>query len=72
MPIVNFKLYGSDNHKMWFSAMKIALKEKNKLGFIVGTSIKHVTSLVLSHEREICNVVVLGDFMVIVLRIIFG
>ncbi|GJS88964.1 ribonuclease H-like domain-containing protein [Tanacetum coccineum] len=34
MPIVGFKLTRFDNYKMWSTAMKIALKGKNKMRFI--------------------------------------
>nr|GEW31025.1 hypothetical protein [Tanacetum cinerariifolium] len=36
MPINGFKLLGSENYKIWSTAMKIALKGKNKIGFIDG------------------------------------
>ncbi|GJX86409.1 putative RNA-directed DNA polymerase [Tanacetum coccineum] len=41
-------------------AMKIALKGKNKMGFIDGTCVKPATSVVLSQQWERCNVIVLG------------
>ncbi|GKA37011.1 ribonuclease H-like domain-containing protein [Tanacetum coccineum] len=59
-PIVTIKLYGSDNYKMWSTAMRIALKGKNKIGFVDGTYVRPVTSLVLSQEWESCNSIVLG------------
>ncbi|GKC43827.1 ribonuclease H-like domain-containing protein [Tanacetum coccineum] len=34
--IVNVKLVGAENYKMWATTMKIALKWKNKMGFIDG------------------------------------
>nr|GEY91040.1 ribonuclease H-like domain-containing protein [Tanacetum cinerariifolium] len=36
LAIVNVKLVGAENYKMWAVAMKIALKGKNKMGFING------------------------------------
>ncbi|GKA29531.1 ribonuclease H-like domain-containing protein [Tanacetum coccineum] len=35
--LVNVKLVGAENYKMWATAVKIALKGKNKMGFIDGT-----------------------------------
>ncbi|GJV81614.1 ribonuclease H-like domain-containing protein [Tanacetum coccineum] len=56
MPLVGFKLIGSENYKMWSTAMKIALTGKNKLGFIDGTCVKPVTSPVLAQQWERCQV----------------
>ncbi|GJU30928.1 ribonuclease H-like domain-containing protein [Tanacetum coccineum] len=36
LAIVNVKIVGAENYKMWATAMKIALKWKNKMGFIDG------------------------------------
>nr|GEW82599.1 ribonuclease H-like domain-containing protein [Tanacetum cinerariifolium] len=47
VPLSGFKLTGTENNKMWFTAMKIALTGKNKFGFVDGTCVKPVTSLVL-------------------------
>lgn len=58
--IVHFKLTGSDNYKMWYTAMKIALKGKNKMGFVDGSCVKPVTSHVLAQQWERCNAIVLG------------
>ncbi|GJZ84734.1 ribonuclease H-like domain-containing protein [Tanacetum coccineum] len=60
LPIVGFKLTGSDNYKMWSTAMKIALKGKNKMGFIDGSCVKPVTSVVFVQQWERCNVIILG------------
>ncbi|GJT40378.1 ribonuclease H-like domain-containing protein [Tanacetum coccineum] len=60
LPIVGFKLIGSDNYKMWSTAMKIALKGKNKIGIIDGTCVKPVTSVVLAQQWERCNAIILG------------
>nr|GEW18890.1 ribonuclease H-like domain-containing protein [Tanacetum cinerariifolium] len=56
----NGALIGSENYKMWSTAMKIALTGKNKMGFIDGTCVKPVTSPVLAQQWEICNDIVLG------------
>ncbi|GJT51881.1 ribonuclease H-like domain-containing protein [Tanacetum coccineum] len=60
LPIVGFKLTGFENYKMWSTAMKIALKGKNKICFIDGTCVKPVTSVVLPQQWKRCNVIVLG------------
>ncbi|GJZ02657.1 ribonuclease H-like domain-containing protein [Tanacetum coccineum] len=60
LPIVGFKLIGSENYKMWSTAMKVALKGKNNIGFIDGTCVKPVTSVVLAQQWERCNAIVLG------------
>ena len=57
---MHFKRTGSDNYKMWSTAMKIALKGKNKMGFVDGTCVKPITSPVLSQQWERCNAIVLG------------
>ncbi|GJW30331.1 putative RNA-directed DNA polymerase [Tanacetum coccineum] len=59
LPIVCFKLIGSENYKMWYTAMKIALKGKYKMGFIDGTCVKPATSHVLAQQWESCNAIVL-------------
>ncbi|GKC27745.1 ribonuclease H-like domain-containing protein [Tanacetum coccineum] len=38
VPIIGFKLTGTENYKMWSTAMKIALVGKNKFGFVDGES----------------------------------
>ncbi|GJS63107.1 ribonuclease H-like domain-containing protein [Tanacetum coccineum] len=55
LPIVGFKLIGSENYKMWSTAMKIALKGKYKMGFIDVTCVKPATSPVLAQQWERCN-----------------
>ncbi|GJX21538.1 ribonuclease H-like domain-containing protein [Tanacetum coccineum] len=61
LPIVGFKLVGSENYNMWSTAIKIALKGKNKIGFIDGTCVKPVTSVVLAQQLERCNAIFLGS-----------
>nr|GEV74174.1 reverse transcriptase domain-containing protein [Tanacetum cinerariifolium] len=64
LAIVNVKLVRAENYKMWDTTMKItmkiALKEKNKMGFIDGTYVKQETSVVLSQQWERCNAIILG------------
>nr|GEU86765.1 ribonuclease H-like domain-containing protein [Tanacetum cinerariifolium] len=60
LAIINVKLVGAENYKMWAAAMKIALKRKNKMGFINGTCVKQENSVVLSQQWERCNAIVLG------------
>ncbi|GJV18592.1 ribonuclease H-like domain-containing protein [Tanacetum coccineum] len=60
LAIVNIKFVGAENYKIWAMAMKIALKGKNKMGFIDGTCVKQATSDVLSQQWEMCNAIVLG------------
>ncbi|GJY87883.1 ribonuclease H-like domain-containing protein [Tanacetum coccineum] len=54
-PIVNVKLIGSDNYKMWLTAIRIALKGKHKIGFVDGTYVIPVTSPILSQQWERSN-----------------
>ncbi|KAL4580481.1 hypothetical protein LXL04_016676 [Taraxacum kok-saghyz] len=35
--IVNFKLQGTTNYKVWSSVTKLSLRDRNKLGFVNGT-----------------------------------
>ncbi|GJS73693.1 putative RNA-directed DNA polymerase [Tanacetum coccineum] len=60
LAIVNIKLVGAENYKIWAMALKIALKGENKMGFIDGTCVKQATSVVLSQQWERCNAIVLG------------
>ncbi|GJT84700.1 ribonuclease H-like domain-containing protein [Tanacetum coccineum] len=57
VPIIGFKLTGTENYKMWSTAMKIALVGKNKFGFVDGTCVKPVTSPVLAQQWEKCNAI---------------
>ncbi|GJT85167.1 ribonuclease H-like domain-containing protein [Tanacetum coccineum] len=60
--LVNVKLTGCENYRVWATAMKIALQAKNKMGFVDGTCVKSTydTSVPLSNQWERCNVVVLS------------
>ncbi|GJW62316.1 ribonuclease H-like domain-containing protein [Tanacetum coccineum] len=60
LAIVNVKLVGAEIYKLQAAAMKIALKGKNKLGFVDGTCVKQESSVVLSHQWEMYDVIVLG------------
>ncbi|GJY35043.1 ribonuclease H-like domain-containing protein [Tanacetum coccineum] len=60
VPLIGFKLTGTEYYKMWSTAMNIALTGKNKFGFVDGTYVKPVTSLVLAQQWERCNAIVLG------------
>ncbi|GKD63179.1 ribonuclease H-like domain-containing protein, partial [Tanacetum coccineum] len=64
LAIVNVKLVGVENYKMWTTAIEIVLKGKNKMGFIDGTCVKAETSAVLSQQWERCNAIVLGWILV--------
>nr|XP_043629816.1 uncharacterized protein LOC122601110 [Erigeron canadensis] len=59
-PLINFKLKGTENYKVWVCAMELALETKNKIGFITGTCVKYVDNDVLSRQWDICNFVVLS------------
>ncbi|GKA92479.1 ribonuclease H-like domain-containing protein [Tanacetum coccineum] len=37
VPLINFKLEGTENYKVWKAALTIAIHTKNKLGFINGS-----------------------------------
>lgn len=40
--VINFKLLGTENYRVWRSSMTRALKARNKLGFTDGTATKPV------------------------------
>ncbi|GJY13556.1 ribonuclease H-like domain-containing protein [Tanacetum coccineum] len=60
VPLIGFKLTGTENYKMWSTAIKMALTGKNKFGFVNGTCVKPITSHVLAQQWERCNAIVLG------------
>ncbi|GJS74995.1 copia protein [Tanacetum coccineum] len=66
--IVNFKLTGSENNKMWSTTMKISLKGKNKMGFIDGTCVKLVTSVVLPSNGKCVMILFLFETLVLCLK----
>ncbi|GJR65289.1 ribonuclease H-like domain-containing protein [Tanacetum coccineum] len=61
-PLINLKLTGSENYRVWSNGMKIALQDKNKICFVDGTCTKaaYATSVPLSNQWKRCNVVVLS------------
>ncbi|GJU74165.1 ribonuclease H-like domain-containing protein [Tanacetum coccineum] len=61
-PLINLKITGSENYRVWSNAMKIALQARNKMCFVDGTCTKaaYATSVPLSNQWERCNVVVLS------------
>ncbi|GKC95924.1 ribonuclease H-like domain-containing protein, partial [Tanacetum coccineum] len=60
--LVNVKLTGCENYRVWAISMKIASQARNKMGFVDGTCVKstYVTSVPLSNQWERCNAVVLS------------
>ncbi|XP_028800665.1 uncharacterized protein LOC114755936 [Neltuma alba] len=53
-------LVGSENYNVWSWAMQIALRGKQKLGFIDGTCLKESQDPALQDQWERCNAVVLS------------
>ncbi|GKE43039.1 ribonuclease H-like domain-containing protein, partial [Tanacetum coccineum] len=66
--IIPFKLLGTENYRIWSGAVKLALQDKNKYGFVDGTCLKesYTTSDVLSAQWDRCNVMVLTWIMNVV------
>ncbi|KAJ0587122.1 putative RNA-directed DNA polymerase [Helianthus annuus] len=60
LTIVGIKLKGTENYRVWSSAMKLALEAKNKFGFIDGKCKKNTEDEVLSSQWDRCNSVVLS------------
>ncbi|KAM0071790.1 putative transcription factor interactor and regulator CCHC(Zn) family [Helianthus debilis subsp. tardiflorus] len=60
LTIVSIKLKGTENYRVWSSAMKLALEAKNKFGFIDGKCEKKTDDSVLSSQWDRCNSVVLS------------
>ncbi|GJS73572.1 ribonuclease H-like domain-containing protein [Tanacetum coccineum] len=54
--LVNVKLIGCENYRVWATAMKISLQTRNKIGFVDRTCVKstYVTSVLLSNQWERC------------------
>ncbi|XP_071699247.1 uncharacterized protein [Rutidosis leptorrhynchoides] len=59
-PIITFKLLGTKNFRVWKCAMTLALKTKNKFGFVDGSVKKDESNEVLIKQWERCNSVVLS------------
>lgn len=47
--LINFKLIGTNNYNMWSRAIKFALRNKCKFGFINGTCKRKSDDLVLAN-----------------------
>ncbi|GJX57294.1 ribonuclease H-like domain-containing protein [Tanacetum coccineum] len=60
--IVNIKLTGVENYRVWASAIKLALHIKNKMGFLTGSCLRsdYAASRPLFEQWDRCNVVVLN------------
>ncbi|XP_071738856.1 uncharacterized protein [Rutidosis leptorrhynchoides] len=59
-PIITFKLLGTENFRVWKCAMTLALKTKNKFGFLDRSVKKHATDVALGNQWKRCNSVVLS------------
>ncbi|KAK1418428.1 hypothetical protein QVD17_27572 [Tagetes erecta] len=59
LTIISIKLKGTENYTVWANAIKLALRAKNKIGFIDKTCKKPVSDNVLANQWERCNSVVL-------------
>ncbi|XP_076894922.1 uncharacterized protein LOC143547361 [Bidens hawaiensis] len=59
LSIINVKLKGTENYRVWANAMKLALQAKNKFGFITGKLLKSTDDEVLANQWDRCNSVVL-------------
>ncbi|XP_076901892.1 uncharacterized protein LOC143556468 [Bidens hawaiensis] len=59
LSIINVKLKGIENYRVWSTAMKLALQVKNKFGFINGKCLKPVNNEVLASQWDRCNSIVL-------------
>nr|GEW89415.1 putative reverse transcriptase domain-containing protein [Tanacetum cinerariifolium] len=66
--IIPFKLLGTENYRIWFGTVKLALQARNKYGFIDGSCLKesYATSDVLSVKWDRCNTMVLTWIMNVV------
>ncbi|XP_073039069.1 uncharacterized protein [Primulina eburnea] len=72
MCLVNDHLTGADNYGVWSRAMLIALRAKNKTGFIDGTCRKPTLEQPALPQWERCNALVLSWIMNSVSKEIFG
>ncbi|XP_075486480.1 uncharacterized protein LOC142526095 [Primulina tabacum] len=72
MCLVNDHLTGTENYGVWSRAMLIALRAKNKTGFIDGTCTKPTLEQSTLHQWERCNALVLSWIMNSVSKEIFG
>ncbi|XP_075498842.1 uncharacterized protein LOC142537170 [Primulina tabacum] len=65
-------LIGTENYGVWSRAMLLALRAKNKLGFITGSSRKPAENHPTLHRWERCNAIVLSWIMSFVSKEIFN
>ena len=63
--LIPFKLLGTENYRIWYGAMKLALQARNKYSFVDGSCVKEsfVASEVLSAQWDRCNAIVLTWIM---------
>ncbi|KAK1422630.1 hypothetical protein QVD17_17916 [Tagetes erecta] len=59
LTIISIKLKGTENYSVWANAIKLALRAKNKMGFIDKTCKKPTDDNVLANQWDRCNSVVL-------------
>ena len=57
------KLTGSENYGLWQRSMRIALKAKRKLGFVMGTCKKASFETEYHDQWDTCNAIVLSRLM---------
>ncbi|GJV76821.1 putative RNA-directed DNA polymerase, partial [Tanacetum coccineum] len=60
VPLINFKLEGTENYKVWKAALTIAIHTKNKLGFINGKLVRPSEEGFMQEQWDRCNSVVLN------------
>lgn len=72
MSIITDQLLGIDNYGIWSRVMLIALRAKNKTGFIDGTCKRPSLEQPTLHQWERCNALVLFWIMNSVSKEIFG
>ncbi|KAH0708888.1 hypothetical protein KY284_010315 [Solanum tuberosum] len=58
--LIPIKLTGPENYALWSRSMKLALREKGKLGFIDGSCMKAAYKGALEEQWEKCNAIVLS------------
>ncbi|XP_075486301.1 uncharacterized protein LOC142525900 [Primulina tabacum] len=70
--LVQDPLIGNENYGAWSRAMLLALRAKNKLGFITGSYRKPAENHPTLHQWDRCNVIVLSWIMSSVSKEIFS
>ncbi|XP_075095529.1 uncharacterized protein LOC142173778 [Nicotiana tabacum] len=58
--LIPLKLTGPDNYALWSRVIKLALREKSKLGFVDGTCVKSMYRGELAEQWEKCNAIILS------------